>query len=621
MLRKMRFWLPAAAVAVLLVIAGCRAAEPTAVPPTAVPPPTAVAVVPTTAPEPAMMGAYMAPSAPANELDWVPKELIGIMDQYPGRMIWYTQLPLPTTEPRYGGRIVRTGSAGHGGAMRHWDWTTSNNPIGTGMSGCLGRFMVFHQDRYAAAEDPRNVVTYKASPDLFVSWKNTDDLTWEFKVSQDVYWHDSPLHPSADGSRVTAEDAKFSLEYIRDSTIFGGTFQIISDVIIEDPQTIIVKTSKPYSFLPEILSSATAGLIKRDHLESEAGLKTWCVGTGPFKLAAWHDDQTWSLDRNEKYHLKGHSGLKLPYIDGIDVVTLADQATGVAAMMTGKIHLMTNDNMANLVSMLNESDSIEGLMMPMAPGWQAHFAWNLTKAPFNDVRVRRAVAMGIDHQALIDTAWGGIANISGQIPFDAMGWDTFPPVDQRSEWYQFNPTKAKELLAEAGYPNGFNVDYKFNPGSGGWGAQMEMIIFQLENIGVTLDVNQMEYLQRYTDLTAKNYDGLIQGSGIPSTNWDAYTFGWMNSNSKTNFFYIDDPEVDRITEAARGTFDRAGQQKLFTELFELSDENLYRLNLTTPYYFSIWQNYMENVSSGQAWVTAWATRENDRIWFEQGYPQ
>ena len=149
-----------------------------------------------------------------------------------------------------------------------------------------------------------------------------------------------------------------------------------------------------------------------------------------------------------------------------------------------------------------------------------------------------------------------------------------------------------------------------------------MIPPQLAKIGVDVKISQMEFLQRYTDLTNKNYQGMIYGSGIPATNWDSYTFGWIHSTSKTNFYFIDDPEVDKIIDEARTSFDKAKQIDQFKKLFAMADDNLYRLNLTTPYYFSAWHDYMENASSGTyVWITSWVSRGKERIWFKEGYPQ
>ena len=620
---KMRLWFPAVAVAALLVIAGCRAAEPTAVPTTAPAVATAASAVATTAPAVATTAPAVATTAPvvmkeltpsqqepASVMAWVPKVLTDVVADFPGRMLWYGDLPLPTTQPRYGGRIVRSGSYGSGGSITHWDFTQSTQATGAGATMCYGRLLTFHQDRFSKRQStiPEN--------DFADSWKQIDSVTWEFALNPEVYWHDTP---PVNGRRVTAEDAKFNLEYLRDSSIYGGSFDIITDVEIVDPATIRIHLDGPYAFLLELLASAAHGFFAPEMLDEPGGLKTWCIGFGPFKLIEYEPNGPWSLDKHPKYHHFGHTGLRIPYIDGVDVVNLADTATGFAAMTTGKIHLMTYLDIKDLRSALNATPNIEGQFMPMSPGAHSHIDFNMSKAPFDDVQVRRAISMGFNRQDMIDTAFQGSGMAAQQIPFDAVGWNTSPPLELRGQYLQYNPTEAKKLLAAAGYPNGLKTTLVMSSRTGAADrAQLEMMQFQLKQIGVDIVLDPKESTQWRQQLFEKEYDGLTIGIGTPSTNWDSYTYGFMNSKSSSNIAFIDNPEVDRITVAARLTTDKAEQIRLYKELYDIAEDQIFQLNLIEPYFFTIWHNNMENVASGTyTWITSWYSMGKSRIWFKE----
>ena len=633
MFRKMRFWLPAVSVVVLLVIAGCRAAEPTAVPTTApAVATTAPAAVATTAPgavattAPAAV-ATTAPAAvattapvmmkeltpsqhePASVLAWVPKVLTDIIDDFPGRMRWYGDLPLPTTQPKYGGRIVRSGSYGYGGGITHWDVSKSTQATGAGATMCFGRILTFHQDRFSKRQSiiPEN--------DAADSWKQVDSVTWEFNLNPEVYWHDTA---PADGRRVTAEDIKWNIEYLRDKSIYAGSFDLINDVEIVDPATIRIHLDGPYAYLLELLASAGHSFLLPELEDVPGGWANWCIGFGPFKLVEYEPSGPWSLDSHPKYHHFGHTGMRIPYVDGVDIVNLSDTAAGYAAMTTGRIHLMTYSAIGDLRRALQANPNIEGQFMPMSPGAQYHFAWNLTKAPFDDVRVRRAISMCIDRQAIIDTVYEGSAQTSGQIPFDAVGWNTFPPNNLRGKYLQYNPTAAKKLLAEAGYPNGFETEVDMSPTGPANMMQVETAVFQMnKSCGIDAKINLMQYVERQQRLIERTYPAMSYGFYTPSTNWDSYTYGYMNSKSATNNFMINDPGVDKITEAARLTTDKAEQIRLYKELWDLEEENLYRLNLTTPYFYTTYHNFLDNVASGTyTWITSWYSMGKSRIWFK-----
>ena len=607
--KKMRFWLPVMSVAVLLVIAGCRSAEPTAVPTTAPAVATTAPAVATTAPAVTEV-VYKAPKAPANKLEWVPKTITDILDKYEGRLWWYTELPKPTSEPKYGGTLSRAGSSTGSAGIAHWDTTQTNQAAGAGSSMCYGRLLTFKQDRFAQR------VTPFPEPDAAESWRILDDqLTWEFKLNPEVYWHDTA---PVNGRRVTAEDIKFNIELFRDNSIYSGTFEMIENVEIIDPTTIHVKTSEPYSFLPNLLAGAAVQLQAPEKRAEEGGSKTWCIGWGPFKLVEYEPNGNWSLVKHDKYHLFGHTGMQLPYLDRVDVNNLSDAASVYAAMTTGKIMLMTANSVGDIKTIFDKNPRITGQIMPMAPCCHPYVSMNMTKAPFDDVRVRRALSMAMDRQAMVDTAYQGGATISEQIPMDALGWDTAPPIELRGPYVQYNPEAAKKLLAEAGFPNGFETEIIVRQMAGDQQATFDMMVFQWEkNLNVKAKFNVMESTASRKKWFDRTYPAMIIGQGTPATDWDSYTYGFMYSGSRSNYAMINHPEVDQIVTQARSTFDVEKQRELYTRLFEISEDQIFRLNMATRYWFTLYGEDVENASSGlYTWVTSYVSRGAESIWFK-----
>jgi peptide/nickel transport system substrate-binding protein len=469
--------------------------------------------------------------------------------------------------------------------------------------------LTFHQDRFSKRQSiiPEN--------DAADSWSQISPTVWEFKLNPEVYWHDTP---PANGRRVTAEDIKWNIEGLRDKSMYAGSFDIITNVEIVDSATIRIHLSGNYAFLLELLASAGHSFILPEMEDVDGGWANWCYGFGPFKLVEYEAGGPWSLDKHEKYHHFGHTGLRIPYVDGVDVVNLSDTSAGYAAMTTGRIHLMTYSAIGDLRRALQASETIEGQFMPMSPGAQYHLAINLTKAPWDDVRVRRALSMCIDRQAIIDTVYEGSAQTSGQIPFDAVGWNTFPPNNLRGKYLQLNPEAAKQLLTEAGYPDGFETVVAMSPTGPANMNQLETAVYQMKkNCNIEAKIDLMQFVERQKELIDRTYESLSYGFYTPSTNWDSYTYGYMHSKSKTNNFMINDPEIDKLTEAARLTTDREAQIAMYKQVFDLEDENIYRLNLTTPYFYTTYHNFLDNVASGTyTWITSWYSMGKSRIWFK-----
>ena len=138
-----------------------------------------------------------------------------------------------------------------------------------------------------------------------------------------------------------------------------------------------------------------------------------------------------------------------------------------------------------------------------------------------------------------------------------------------------------------------------------------------KHCNIEAEIDLMQYVERQSELIDRTYESLSYGFYTPSTNWDSYTYGYMHSKSATNNFMINDPEIDRLTEAARLTTDREAQIAYYKQVFDLEDENIYRLNLTTPYFYTTYHNFLDNVASGTyTWITSWYSMGKSRIWFK-----
>lgn len=278
-------------------------------------------------------------------------------------------------------------------------------------------------------------------PGLSESWQMIDDHTWEFKVRQGVKF--------TNGEELTADDFKDSLEYYRDDP--GGKITTImsnTEIEVIDEETFHVVTEEPnYSALPVQMTwmAVMPSEYRGGMTEAEFGQEP--VGTGPYELKDWKQGVSIELQANEDYW--GEE----PELKSVIIQTVPDPATRVGMLETGAADIVA-DVTPDLASRV---EAIDGVNLEWGDSdSRSMLVLNTNTPPTDDVRVRQAINFAIDKESLVDSLFGGHAKtISGVTVDGELGHDP------AFNGYEHDPEKARELLAEAGYPNG-NIDIDLN---------------------------------------------------------------------------------------------------------------------------------------------------------------
>ncbi len=292
-------------------------------------------------------------------------------------------------------------------------------------------------------------------PALAESWTLVNNLTWEFKIRKGVKFHD--------GSDLTTEDIAWSMD--RPSTIVGspGKFDVYTKAIINkkiiDANTIRFTTKEPYPLLLADLTSiyivqkkATQGL-SSDDFSSGKGM----VGTGPYKFVRFARDDRLELDRNEAYWGKKPSWSK------VTLRFIPNGATRIAALLAGDVQAIENVPTPDLarirtepaVSMYSKVSHRMIYLYTDASREKSPFVTDkegkpLDKNPMLDIRVRQAISMAINRDAIKDRVMEGLAEPTGNLVSSKLfGYNA------ALKTMKYDPDGAKKLLAAAGYPNGF----------------------------------------------------------------------------------------------------------------------------------------------------------------------
>ncbi|MGE0717542.1 MAG: ABC transporter substrate-binding protein, partial [Alphaproteobacteria bacterium] len=294
-------------------------------------------------------------------------------------------------------------------------------------------------------------------PGLAESWRAVDPTTWEFKLRRGVKWHD--------GREFTAEDVLFTVKRIpalpNNPNPYTGALRSIVATEAPDPYTVVFRTDKPNPILPNqftimsiVSATAAAGATPADFTSGKA-----MVGTGPYKFVSYARGERLELTRNTDY--RGPA----PAWDKVTFRFIPNQAARVAALLAGDVDVIDYVPTADLPRL--KSDARVNLFMrpsdrviyfvpnvgPDAlPALTTKAGQPLDRNPLKDLRVRTALSLAINRKALIERTMEGFAGPAGQlVPEGFFGYDPSTPLPA------FDLDRAKALLAEAGWPDGFGM--------------------------------------------------------------------------------------------------------------------------------------------------------------------
>ncbi|MDP6577425.1 MAG: ABC transporter substrate-binding protein, partial [Dehalococcoidales bacterium] len=312
---------------------------------------------------------------------------------------------------------------------------------------------------------------------LSTGWERPDPDTLIYHIRQGIHY---ALDPSNENSRLvggrelTADDVVAAS--VRNWTIgyYSKSYKYISDlknpansiyVSPDDPWAVIFK-SKPGG-LGLVFRHASTGrnqIIAPEMTEKYGEIKEWeqVVGTGPFMLEDYVGGSSVSYVKNPNYWGRDpfFPENKLPYLDGLKVLVIPDISTQQAALRTGKVDYLTEDiDKEQRDQLLRSNPELQTKKFLGAAGGGINMRLDKPELPWHDVRVRRALAMAIDNVEIRDTLWAGEAEIhTYPIGPKPEGMYLYTPLEEMprsvQELFEYHPDKAKELLAEAGYPDG-----------------------------------------------------------------------------------------------------------------------------------------------------------------------
>ena len=438
------------------------------------------------------------------------------------------------------------------------------------------------------------------------SWEIVDKDTMTFHIREGIYWHDKP---PVNGRELTVDDVVFSLN--RQCTLptayMKRTYPKAAasmQVSAPDERTVMIKCEPEY-FGDIITMLDYMEIYPQEAVEEFGDMNDWenSIGTGPFILTDYVPGSQITFTRNPNYWEKDPVGPgignQLPYVDGVKLFIIPDESTTIAAFRTGKL---------DILSQVDWEIAQEFLQMPQLHhiryfddfGQAAIYMRTDKKdSPFADKRVRQALYLAIDNQRIVDEYYGGDAVLMKWPIMDFKEYTgAYVPLEELpesvQELYEYHPEKAKQLLADAGYPDGFKTTIIcYNQRA--YTDPLTMVKAMWAEVGVELEIEPKDWASFTSILVRRAYDDMLFGyySGV-GTCFKAinYTGSGMYNGS-----YVDDPVLNKAREEMLAAYpDEAKADQIHQELMPYLLEQTYVITLPAGAQYRFWWPWVKNYS-------------------------
>ncbi len=426
-------------------------------------------------------------------------------------------------------------------------------------------------------------------PSLAKSWDISEDrLSYIFHLRDDVFFHDDEAFENGKGRRLTAHDIVYSLGRIIDRNtaspgawIFNGKVDPGDPFIAIDDTTFRLKLISPYNPILGILSMQYCSIVAKEAVEKYGNnFRRHPVGTGPFRFVAWEEGQALVLAKNDHYFEFDSLGNRLPYLDGIKISFYDSKATEFLMFRQGKLDFINDIDASFKDEILTKKGTLREdwenkVRLSVHPYLNVEYLGILVdtnnvlvkNSPVAMKKVRQAINYGFDRRKMIlylRNSLGTPAE-SGFVP---KGLPSFN--EQSVKGYHYDPAKSRQLLAEAGFPNGKGLPVIKLLTIALYSDMGDFIAKQLGDIGIPV---QVETVQKalLLDMTSNSRALFFRGSWIADyPDAENYLSVFYSRNpAPPNYTRYNNPKFDALFEKALVEENDSARYKLYQQADQL----------------------------------------------------
>ena len=493
-------------------------------------------------------------------------------------------------------------STGENGRPAHFDFgqsTTGNNlrPQSKMFNSLL---------RYSPFDGARTII-----PSLAHTWKVSDDnLSFNFSLREGVKFHD--------GAVLTSEDvvATFSRVIFPPEGIVSGRqelYSTVTEVKAIDPLTVEFVMSEPSAIFIPAVALDWSGIVRKQTLEDNnqdlRRVRDY-PGTGPFRFEDFITDEVWTFERHEDYFEEG-----LPYLDGMRLV-VAQGPTMFALLLAERIDYGNNIDVGAHQDMLDAGLTLEKYTTPVV-----FAAWmNLEKPPFDDVRVRRAIDLIADRHALLETTKHLKERMIGRWAFPRTQFSLSDEDLLKVPAYRPDKTEAikeaKRLMAEAGYPDGFSIDFPTRDSTTMTPYAIALQEMMKRHLNIESTIRPVDRGVWYEELARGDFQITIGAIGAPLADPAVHLPGFYGSEGGQNLSKWKNQEFDDIMVKLVRELDPKRRDELVQQALDVIEEGVPIIEVAYAVTSHAWHPYVKDVPNRDQ-AGAYQLQKWDVVWIDK----
>jgi len=477
---------------------------------------------------------------------------------------------------------------------------------------------------------------------LALSWEYSDPGTIVVHLRQGIHWQDIP---PANGREFTADDVVWDIHrmygggdgFTKPSPFITTVWTDLKSATAIDKYTVVFAWKTPN---PEIIDETMHSpgvdtcMVNREAVQQWGDVNNWhrAIGTGAFMISDYVSGSSLTVVRNPNYwgYDERYPQNKLPYADAVKDLVIPDSATALAALRTGKIDALDNNSLTTAKDIQKTNPEIIQYKVPAGGGLSVDVK-NDAK-PFNDVRVRQAMQMAIDLQTISSSYYGGDTP-----PYPATlttrymtGWG-FPyeqwPQDLKDQ-FAYNPTGAKKLLSDAGYPNGFQTNIVAD--NTGDLDLLQIVKSYFLAVGIDMSVKLMDNASWTTTVqNGHKYDQIAyRASGSLALNSEPTRHVLLfQTGQARNYQMISNPDYDALYAKAQAATSVDQVKEIVRQGNEIFARQHFMISLLIPNIYVLYQPWFKGFNGSQGVVAGGGAGPNmigfywPRLWLDQKLKQ
>ena len=452
--------------------------------------------------------------------------------------------------------------------------------------------------------------------------EQVDDITYVFKINQNMHFHDTPeirsKYPTLAGRHITAADLKYSIETFRDTTaavLRDYHLNEMDHVEAVDDYTLKLVNKRPYSWTlgPNSISGIVQGaIVPREVIEKEGDLKNTCVGSGPFIMDSFSQTEGIRVARNPNYFVPDE-----PFVDSQRWRIINDSETAEAAFRSGQIDTW---GPPNAVAFQSIEDNPGVVSYKLLAFYEMQIGVKPEASSWTDHRVLQALHYAIDRDALILTLEGGRSGEkssdyglwTGCVPSGMQAYDLSQ--EELRQLMPFNPEESRKLLSAAGHDT---VDvHVAHVNIGKTPLLAEAMASQLRDRGFNLILEPSEIARFAVTLISGDFEMMaVQGLGESSPEQALGQYVQPGASGAWGGWDMKDPEIRAVFEETNRTFDAQQRQELAKKMTRLVLAKLpFLIRLYSPYDYQVRHDYVKGLHPEQGGP---ANAFNYRVWLDK----